>query len=70
MARKLSRAEYAFYINTQEIVQRVKEKRRNRRKNRSLWSYHPPKPVKYSGSLVCLIKNGFTFEEALKILKR
>lgn len=70
MSRKLTRAEYAFYLNTQEIVNRVKEKRRNRNKNRSLWSYHPPKPVKYSGSVVCLIKHGFTLDEALEMLRK
>lgn len=72
MSRKLTRAEYAFYINTQEIVQRVKEKRRNRRKNRSLYNLREnyKQPVHYSGTLVCLIKNGFTFEQALEMLRK
>lgn len=70
MSRKLTRAEYAFYINTQEIVQRVKERRRNRRKNRSLYNLREnyKQPVHYSGTLVCLIKNGFTLDEAIKML--
>ena len=69
MARKLSRAEYAFYLNTQEIVNRVKERRRNRNKNRSLYNLREARqPVHYSGTLVCLIKHGFTLDEAIKMM--
>lgn len=70
--RKLTRAELDFYENTKEIVQRVKEKRRNRRKNRSLFDYRElhKQPIHYSGTLVALIKNGFTLAQAEEILKR
>ena len=70
MSRKLTRAEYAFYLNTKEIVHRVKERRRNRRKNRSLYNLREnhKQPVHYSGSVVCLIKHGFTLDEAIKMM--
>lgn len=70
--RTLSRAEQAFILNTSEHVHRVKEKRRNRRRNRSLYNHRETytQPVHYSGSLVILIKNGFTLEQALELLGR
>lgn len=70
--RTLSKAEQAFLLNTSEHVHRVKEQRRNRRRNRSLYNHREAysQPVHCSASLVILIKSGFTLEQALELLGR
>lgn len=68
MSRKLTRAEYAFYINTQEIIERVKQRRRKRNLQKYTWNWTPPTVKDGNRSLLVLVKAGIPLEEAKKIL--
>lgn len=69
--RKLTKAEKHFYAEITPSVVAVREKRRNRKKNRSLYVFTEARkqPIHYTGTVVCLIRNGFTYEEALDLLR-
>ena len=66
--RKLTRAEYAFYLNTQEIIERVKQRRRKRHKKNTNWNFLNPRTSYGSCGLRVLIKAGIPYEEAKKML--
>ena len=68
MSRKLTRAEYAFYLNTQEIIERVKQRRRKHHKKNHNWNFQNPSYHIGSRSLLVLVKAGIPYEKAKEIL--
>ena len=66
--RKLTKAEYAFYLNTQEIIERVKQRRRKHHKKNHNWNFMNPQYHAGSRSLLVLVKAGIPYEKAKEIL--
>lgn len=66
--RKLSKAEYDFYLNTQEIIERVKQRRRKRHKKNHNWNFLNPTTSYGSCALRVLVKAGIPYEKAKEIL--